>query len=151
MKKLTSLVVFLFLVPFSINAQQEEAIIKDIIIQLFDGMRNADSASVIKSFAPQAIMQTIAVNKEGKTMVREELVSNFASSVGKQEKGFLDEQITIETIKVDRSLAIVWTPYRFFYKGNFSHCGVNSFTLVKLDGVWKINYIIDTRRKSDCN
>ena len=55
MNKLTTLVVFLFLVPFSINAQQEEAVIKDIIIQLFDGMRNADSASVIKSFAPQEI------------------------------------------------------------------------------------------------
>lgn len=140
----------LFLAPIPIKAQ-EEAAIKQTIQKLFDGMRNADSSAIINSFAQDAIMQTIAVDKEGKTIVKQELVSNFASSVSKQKKGFLDEQIIIENIKVDNSLAIVWTPYRFYYKGNFSHCGVNSFTLVKLDGIWKINYIIDTRRKTNCD
>jgi hypothetical protein len=45
---------------------------------------------------------------------------------------------------------MVWTPYRFIFNGKFSHCGVNSFTLVKLNGEWKINYVIDTRRKEKC-
>ena len=32
----------------------------------------------------------------------------------------------------------------------FSHCGVNSFQLVKGDRGWQIVYLIDTRRKDDC-
>jgi hypothetical protein len=65
-------------------------------------------------------------------------------------KGAADEQIVFETVKVDDDLAMVWTPYRFIFNGKFSHCGVNSFTLVKLNGEWKINYVIDTRRKEKC-
>jgi ketosteroid isomerase-like protein len=136
---------------YSVQAQQEELNVKATINQLFEGMRNADSTKILSAFAPAAIMQTIVENNEGKTSIRQNQVAGFAASVGKLAKGAADEQIVFETIKVDGDLAIAWTPYRFIFNGNFSHCGVNTFTLVKLDGVWKINYIIDTRRKENCN
>jgi hypothetical protein len=62
----------------------------------------------------------------------------------------LDERILDYQIKIDGALASAWTPYNFYVNGNFSHCGVNSFQLVKMDDVWKIVYIIDTRRKEPC-
>ena len=133
------------------GAQQDENAVKATIQQLFDGMRNADSISIASVFAPNAIMQTIVVDKDGNTAVSQSKVANFVSYVGKQAKGAADEQITFETIKIDGALAIVWTPYRFVYNGQFSHCGVNSFTLVKLPDGWKINYLIDTRRKTGCD
>jgi ketosteroid isomerase-like protein len=132
-------------------AQQDGDAVKKTIQILFDGMRNADSNAVLSVFAPNAIMQTIAVNKDGKTIVGQNQVANFASYIGKQSKGAADEQIVFDNIKVDGDLAVVWTPYRFVYNGKFSHCGVNSFTLVKMNGDWKINYLIDTRRKENCN
>jgi hypothetical protein len=61
-----------------------------------------------------------------------------------------DERITFETIKIDGPLAVAWTPYKFYYEGKFSHCGVNSFQLVRLNGAWKIQYLIDTRRRTGC-
>ena len=132
-------------------AQSAEDDVKNVVRRLFDGMRNADSVAVLSVFAPNAIMQTIAVNKEGKTSIRQDQVSGFASFVGKQKKEAADEQIVFESIRVDGDLAIAWTPYRFVYNGSFSHCGVNSFTLVRMNGEWKINYLIDTRRKENCN
>lgn len=151
MKKLILLLLISNSSTISVFAQQEEMAVKTTINQLFAGMRNADSTAVISAFAPGAIMQTIVQNKEGKTSVRQNAVAGFASSMHKLAKGAADEQIVFETIKVDGDLAIAWTPYRFIFNGIFSHCGVNTFTLVKLDGVWKINYIIDTRRKENCN
>jgi ketosteroid isomerase-like protein len=151
MKKIIHCTVFCFFLLHTLQAQQEEAAVKATINQLFVGMRNADSTAVFSTFAPGAIMQTIVQSKEGKSSVRQNPVAGFASYVGKQAKGAADEQIVFETIKVDGDLAIAWTPYRFIFNGNFSHCGVNTFTLVKLDGIWKINYIIDTRRKENCN
>jgi hypothetical protein len=151
MKKIILLGAATFLVIGLVNAQSEETAIKLTIQKLFDGMRNADSAAIQAVFAPNAIMQTITNNKEGNTFVKQDLVTNFASFVGKQSKGAADEQIVFESIYVDENLAIAWTPYRFIYNGNFSHCGVNSFTLVKLNGEWKINYVIDTRRKLNCD
>ncbi len=151
MKKLILLLLISASFTISVFAQQDEMAVKATINQMFQGMRNADSTAVISAFAPGAIMQTIIQSKEGKTSVRQNAVAGFASSIGKLAKGAADEQIVFETIKIDGDLAIAWTPYRFIFNGNFSHCGVNTFTLVKLDGVWKINYIIDTRRKENCN
>jgi hypothetical protein len=40
-------------------------------------------------------------------------------------------------------------PYQFYIGDKFSHCGVNSFQLVKLQGQWKIQYLIDTQEKRE--
>ena len=151
MKKFIISCILCVLNVYAVQAQQEELNVKATINQLFEGMRNADSTAVFSAFAPGAIMQTIVQSKEGKTSIRQNEVAGFAASVGKLAKGAADEQIKFETIKVDGNLAIVWTPYRFIYNGTFSHCGVNTFTLVRLNGEWKINYLIDTRRKENCN
>ncbi len=59
--------------------------------------------------------------------------------------------VHFEVIRIDADLAVVWTPYKFFVGKKFSHCGVNSFQLIKLNGNWKIQYLIDTRRKEGCD
>jgi hypothetical protein len=126
------------------TAQTTEDSIKTTVNNLFTGMKNGDAALLRSAFADSAIMQTIA-----RGSIRTEKISEFAEFVSKQTKGAADEQIEFETIKIAGPLATVWTPYKFYYKGKFSHCGVNSFQLVRLNGQWKIQYIIDTRR-NDC-
>lgn len=151
MKK-TLLLLFLFnAIILSASAQSAEDSVKMVINNLFTGMKNADSAAIINSFTPGAMMQTFSRNKEGKLVVLTEEPANFAKQIGSIPKGAADERIEFEVVKIDGPLALVWTPYKFYYNGNFSHCGVNSFQLVKLDGHWKIQYIIDTRRRDECN
>ncbi len=133
--------------PVLLQAQNNEEEIKQVINTLFEGMRNADSAAVAPLFSSDCTMQTIATDKSGNSVVKTDAVSRFVSSIGKNKPGVLDEQVVIETIKIDGPLAIVWTPYRFIYNGNFSHSGVNVFCLVNLGGKWKIQYIIDTRKR----
>ena len=113
-------------------------------------MKNGDGDGLLKTFSDSAILQTISSTKTGQTIIRSENVKEFAGFVSTQTKGDADEQITFETIKVDGSLAIVWTPYNFYYKKQFSHCGVNSFHLVRFGGEWRIHFLIDTRRKTPC-
>lgn len=132
------------------QAQTAEDSVKAVVNQLFEGMKTANAGLVKSAFADSAILQTIARNREGNTIIRNEVVSAFADFVGKQQPGVADERIQFETIKIDGPLAIVWTPYKFYYKGQFSHCGANSFQLVRLQGTWKIQYLIDTRRKEKC-
>lgn len=131
-------------------AQTEEAQVKAVITQMFDGMRKADSISIMQAFAPNAIMQTIAKTKQQSDTIRGNTVEQFASSIARQKAGVLDERISFAQISIDGNLAQVWTPYQFFLNGTFSHCGVNAFDMVKLNGDWKIQYIIDTRRKEGC-
>ncbi len=140
----------LTLASFSVCAQSEEESIKKTVNQLFSGMRERDTVRLKEVFAPAAMLQTIARSKEGNELVRTEPISGFIKSIGSGGKQLLDERIEFASILTDGPLASVWTPYKFYVDNQFSHCGVNSFQLVKLNGEWKIQYIIDTRRKEGC-
>ena len=139
----------LFLV-FVTKAQSPKDSIKATIDQLFLAMKNSDGAVLKSCFADSAILQTIIKNKSGVAIVKNELVAEFVEQISKIGKGDADERIQFDFIKIDGDLAIVWTPYQFYYKGVFSHCGVNSFHLVRFANGWKIQYLIDTRRKNGC-
>ena len=132
------------------QAQTTEDSVKAAVNKLFTGMKSSDAALVRNSFTDSAVLQTISRNKEGAIYVRNESVASFANVVASMPRDAADERIVFETIRIDGPLASVWTPYNFYYEGKFSHCGVNSFQLVKLNGEWKIQYLIDTRRKQGC-
>ena len=145
----TILLAAILFTALSVTAQSDEDSIKSTIQHFFAGMKNADTVLLKSTLAKTAILHTVA-GATDQTIVKDEKISEFVAFVGKQNAGDADEQIEFETLKTDGILATVWTPYKFYYKGNFSHCGVNSFQLVKLDSGWKIQYIIDTRRKTGC-
>ena len=113
-------------------------------------MKQCDSAMLSDCFASSGILQSVQV-KDGRESILNETVSDFAGFISKQQKNDLDEQITFDIIRIDDNLAIAWAPYKFYYKGKFSHCGVDSYQLVRLNGLWKIQYLIDTRHKSRCD
>ena len=140
----------LLLITVNISAQSTEDSVKATINNLFVAMKNGDASLFKTVFSESAILQTISRNKEGKTHVASESIDEFAAFVSQLKKDSADERITFETIKIDGPLAIAWTPYNFYHNGKFSHCGVNSFQLVRFDGIWKIQYLIDTRRSTNC-
>jgi hypothetical protein len=132
------------------KAQTAEDSVKAVVNQLFTAMKSVDPVMLKETFADSAVLQTIRRRPDGTFFVQDEKVSEFAEQIGKAKKDSLDEQIQFESIKVDGPLASVWTPYKFYYAGKFSHCGVNSFQLVRINGRWKIQFLIDTRRRQDC-
>jgi len=124
--------------------------VKTVIMSLFDGMRAKNADQVSDAFIPDAVMQTVISDDKG-TRIGSNSVSDFASRIGSTGPEVqLDERILEYQIKVDGDMAAAWTPYEFYVNDKFSHCGVNSFQLVKLPEGWKIVYIIDTRRKEGC-
>lgn len=149
MKKIFIFLTFL-LFSYAINAQTAEDSVKVPVNRLFEAMKNSDALLLKTTFTDSAILQTISKDKEGKIIIETDRVEDFANIVSKLPKGDADERITYDVIKIDGPLAIVWAPYKFYYKGNFSHCGVDSFQLVKINGEWKIQYLIDTRKKNGC-
>ncbi len=147
----TTFCVLFFCFAFAkVHAQQPEDSVKAVVNRLFEGMKSAKPELLEQVFADSAIMQTIAKDKQGNTMIRTEKPAAFIDFIKGIQPGVADERISFETIKIDGSLAIVWTPYQFYYNGKFSHCGVNSFQLVRLKEGWKIQYLIDTRKKEGC-
>ena len=144
MKK--NFIVLLFLSSFCFAQKADEDAVKESVEKLFVGMKNADSKIVESAFTENAILQSIS--KEG--ILRTGELKEFVSSISGFSNGDLDEKIRYASIEIDGNLASVFTPYEFYLKGKFSHCGANSFQLVKQNDAWKIQYLIDTRRKENC-
>jgi hypothetical protein len=150
--------IYVFLLPivFGLNksyaqVNTEENAVKKTINLLFDGMRNGDTTMLRKAFATKSTMQTIAKTKDETFIVKTQSVNDFIKGVATPHPEKYDERIVFTKILIDANLASVWTDYKFFIGDKYSHCGVNSFQLFKgVDG-WQIIYIIDTRRKDNCN
>ncbi len=145
-------IAFGLLFAMSGNAQiSEEENVKQTIIDFFDAFHKQDTTK-LKAMAKGNIkMQSIAVNKEGKTILNESKYYDFVASIASISKeNKFEEKLLDFDIKVDGNMANAWTPYEFWYQSNFSHCGVNSFQLIKEENNWKIIYLVDTRRREGC-
>ena len=129
-----------------VNNQKDSVEVAQIIHNMFTAMKTSDTNLLKTCFSSTAVFQTIITRKDT-TKVKNEMVQDFINSIGKQVPGSLDERITIGSLLIDTTLASVWTPYQFYFKGQYSHQGINSFQLVRHTDGWKIQYLIDTRRK----
>lgn len=150
------IVVLLLLVSANIvNAQQEEKEkneIKNVIETFFDGLHKGDSAIMEKTLHKDIKIQTTFTNREGNKMLRTETRDQLLVNVSKKkptDKYF--EKLLSYDIKVDGNLASVWTPYEFYFNDNFSHCGANSFQLFNNNGTWEIIFLVDMRRRGNCD
>ncbi len=151
MNKASLLLVIAIFITIASFAQTTEDSVKQVVNNLFIGMKTSNGAMITIAFADSAVLQTISSDKtSGKIGVRNESVKDFAKSISTLAVNAADERITFSSVKIDADLASVWTPYQFYFNGKFSHCGVNSFQLVRIYGQWKIQYLIDTRRKDHC-
>ena len=138
MKRVLMLLFAIILLTHYLDAQTTEDSVKAVVNQLFDGMKNSDAKMIQSAFADSAILQSVGKNKEGKIVIENERIDEFAKSISTLKKGAADEQIVFESVKIDGQLAMVWAPYKFYFEGKFSHCGVDSFQLVFINGQWKI-------------
>ena len=140
-----TLLMCVYAISFS---QTSEDSVKQVVNQMFTAMKSGNVDLFKSSFTDSAFLQTIATDRNtGRMRIKNEDINAFAEMVGKLPKDSADERITFDVVRIDGDLASVWTPYQFYFNERFSHCGVNSFQVVRLNGVWKIHYLIDTRRK----
>lgn len=113
-------------------------------------MRNSDSSMVREAFTDNAIMQTVTQNRNREAAVQNGCPEGFLMAVGSPKDEIWDERIGGYEILVDDNLAHAWIPYKFYLGDSFSHCGVNSFQLIRKEEGWKIFFIVDTRRSDNC-
>lgn len=139
------IVLALLLMHFS-HAQNQE--VQRTIEIFFEGFHQKDSLKMKSVCDQKMLLQSVSEGKKG-TKLNTTKPSEFYKSITTipVEMKF-QEKILSYSIQIDGAMAHVWTPYEFYSNGQLSHSGVNAFTLFKEKEVWKIIYLIDTRRKS---
>lgn len=144
-------ILFIALTAQSYAQVNEEDLVNEVIVRLFDGMQKGDSAQVHSCFADVVTMHSVYANKQGKPVLKAGDLNGFLVAVGTPHDEVWNEQITKTEILIDANMAHVWTDYTLYLGDQLSHCGVNSFQLAKLNQGWKIVNLMDTRRREGCD
>lgn len=139
------------LVAYCGFAQQTDDAIQTPIKTLFLAMEKGDSALLRSAFHSDVLLITV-LEKEGKFTLRKETdLKGFATAIGTPHADIYYEPIWGVKTEQDGNFAQVWAKYAFYLGNKFSHCGVDTFQLIKTDKGWKIFYLADTRQKVGCN
>jgi len=145
---------FLFLIALSCAflsySQSTEEVVKNTIIDFFDGFHKGDSLKLTSVLMKDTKLQSAFKTKEGQDKLMSTPIDKFVASLIKPRKDVYEERLLSYKILVDGNMAHVWTPYEFYINSQLFHCGVNSFQLFNDNGQWKITYILDTRRRTGC-
>ena len=126
----------------------DQQAVQSVIMKLFDGMRESDSAKVRSTFAPGMRMVRVGTRANPDTVIFD-TPDGWLAAVAKSNKTWNEMPSNIR-IEVDGNLASAWMDYTFKVNGTLSHCGADSFDFVKTKGEWKITQLGDTMRRTGC-
>ncbi|HEU4670055.1 MAG TPA: nuclear transport factor 2 family protein [Dyella sp.] len=123
--------------PAAGKAAAERKAVLGVIDQTFAAMSRHDAAAMRGLLVPGAMFAVLGPDGRVK-MERDE---DFLQMLGSR-KGDWRERIWSPKVLIGDGLAQVWAPYDFHLDGKFSHCGIDSFALVKDgSGQWRISGI----------
>ena len=140
---------FLLLLAFFIgitgHAQKEE--VQKTVETFLEGFQAKDTIKMKTVCSDKLILQSIKEYETGGVLA-DKTKKEFYKSIGILPKKMNISQKTLSySIQIDGSMAHVWAPYEFYMNGRLNYKGVNAFTLLKENGLWKIIYLVDTKRK----
>ena len=118
-------------------------------IQDFFEAFHAQDTTAMRALTSSSILQQTIIPASDDKDEQVVVVSfdQFLERIATMSPGSFKEEILSYDYRSATGMVHVFTPYRFFFQGELSHSGVNSFLLVRVNGAWKIAHIIDTRIK----
>jgi hypothetical protein len=124
--------------------QSQEKEVLAALDKFFEGMTTRDTAMSRAAILPGA---RFYVSFDGKTQVATD--TGYINSLTKG-SGRWVERIRTPTVLVHGDLAQVWTAYDFMIDDKRSHCGVDSFTLLRTAEGWRMATAAYTIERSGC-
>ena len=112
--------------------------------QLLEGWREANSVKAKATWAPQFRLFTLRKEGNGKRL-DQDTPERLSKSMAALKPGSWDIRLGKTVVLQDATgIATVWAPYTFYMSGKKSHCGIETFTLYRLNQGWKIVQFADT-------
>lgn len=149
MYKLLILAVALSYSIISFSQSDDRAAILETVQKFFDSIEFRDRQLLESILVPNSLNISARELDDGEVqfnvMSYDEVVTALTRP-GRNAK----ERSWDETVLIQGNIAVVWTPYDFHVDGVFSHCGIDSFQLIKQDGQWLISNSSWTLETENC-
>jgi putative lumazine-binding protein len=153
MKKILSIFIFLSVLAARQSTRPEEKVAPAkealaIVTRLFEAMQAKDSDGIRATFVPEGQL-AVTQKRNGQTTVRLLTADAFAKSIS-EGKGVYQERMYKPETLVTGDLVTVRGRYGFYVDDRFSHCGLNSFHLMRTEQGWKIVNAASTLEFEGC-
>ncbi|MFN2098844.1 hypothetical protein [Altererythrobacter sp. MF3-039] len=132
-------------------AAAQDAAVSEItatVDRFFVGLNTNNPDAMAAEMIEQGITTIVIYGDEGERVITRTFkddIENFRNNTAELNEIYWDP-----TIVVHRDIAIFWAPYSIDIDGKRSHCGIDSFDMVRVDGVWKISAMAYTVEPKGC-
>jgi len=150
-KRLLIFAALLSIGALSVSAQHSEdakAAIS-VVNQLFTEMAAANPAGIVALHTPTSDLAAV-FKRDGKSRYQSFNGEAF-SKMFTDKTRVMREEMYDPKVEVHADWAMVWGRYVFFNGDKLSHCGINQFNLIRIDGTWKIANGASTIDPGDCS
>lgn len=138
----------LLILPFSYPVFAETVDPIDALNTFFEAMSKNDASLAASVMIKDGIIYGYAEGAESSDLIRVP-IDQFLEGWKTRTDSVLERIWDVE-ILVHRRLAVTWAPYDFFVNGEFHHCGVNSFNLIRMNDGWKITGVTFSVETESC-
>ena len=118
-----------------------------VVQEFFDAMTAADSARTAAIMLRDGMNYGIRLEPE--YFLAPYSTADYMTSLPNRETRIV-ERIWDPTVLLHGPLAVVWAPYDIYGDGEFLHCGVDTFTLLRTDAGWRIANVAFTMEPTGC-
>ncbi|MCG8415289.1 MAG: hypothetical protein MI746_13805 [Pseudomonadales bacterium] len=147
----TSLIICLLMMSSHSLAQSNsdrEAIL-DVVDRFFAALGARDRNGLLAVTLPGSLNISVANPVNGPQDITIQNYTQMINGLGADSPSFL-ERYWDPTVLIEGNIAVFWAPYDFHIEGEFSHCGIDSFQLVKREGQWYLSNLSWTRQRQGC-
>jgi hypothetical protein len=126
----------------------DRAEVIDIVQAFFDAMTARNIDAMGSMLTPDGIFYGYREGPDELMIDRtthQAFIEGFAEGDRKIVERFWDPQVLLHG-----RMAAVWTPYDLYVDGEFRHCGIDNFNLLKTDEGWKITGVVFSMESYNC-
>jgi len=118
-------------------APDERAQVMAAVDRVFEAINSNDAEAFKAIMVPEGTNISLRYQPDGSAKLR--VKSNFQeiAEAGVEKRKFT-ERYWSPTLLIHNGIAAFWAHYSFDIDGKRSHCGVDQFDFVKIDGQWKL-------------
>ena len=105
--------------------------------RVFAAINNNDVAALRQIAIPEGMNISLRYQPDGSSTLRVKSNAQDAADTSTEKRKFT-EKYWNPTVLIHNGIAIFWAPYSFDIDGKRSHCGVDQFDFIKVNGEWKL-------------
>lgn len=111
---------------------------------------NSNDAEALRRMSiPEGMNISLRYQPDGSSNIRTRSNSKAATETATEARKFI-EKYWDPTVLIHNGIAVFWAPYSFDIDGKRSHCGVDQFDFIKIDGQWKLASSMWTVEPNGC-